>query len=59
MNWTIEGSELYPRTWGLQIARGGSNVDGANDARSAARWYLQPEYSNGCIGIRPARAIQP
>jgi formylglycine-generating enzyme required for sulfatase activity len=56
---TVAGSELYPRTWGLQIARGGSYMDGASDARSAARWYLQPEYANGGIGIRPARAIQP
>ena len=59
MTSTIADSELYPRTWGLQIARGGSAGDGADDARSAARWYLQPEYSSGSIGIRPARSIQP
>jgi formylglycine-generating enzyme required for sulfatase activity len=50
-------NELYKRTFGLEIARGGSFADGAFDARSGARWYLRPDFASVQVGLRASRSL--
>jgi serine/threonine protein kinase/formylglycine-generating enzyme required for sulfatase activity len=54
-----QGAELYPQYGGLEIVRGGHAGEGAFGARSAARLYVDPEYTAGWLGIRPARRVDP
>ncbi|MCK6446672.1 MAG: bifunctional serine/threonine-protein kinase/formylglycine-generating enzyme family protein [Planctomycetes bacterium] len=51
-------NQLYPNPNGLQIVRGGSWQDSPLDARSAARRYFHPDFTDASIGLRAARNVE-
>ena len=52
-------SENDPEGAALRVLRGGSWLDGANDARCATRYWLRPDLRNWYIGFRVAASPFP